>query len=73
MKVMKNEQPNLTPKRKVFNEKFGEYSDSEILKELLFTQRITVERLENIRKNTSNLVWFLSVIPIIIGVILAMS
>jgi len=66
---MKNAQTNVTPKRKVFNEKFEDYSDSEVLKELLFTQRITVERLENIRKNTSNLVWFLIVIPIVMVVL----
>jgi len=64
-------QLKLTPLRKVFNDKYGELSESEIQKELLFSQRITIEKLEKIRINTSNLVWFLIVIPIILGILFA--
>lgn len=71
---MKKENSHISQKRKAFNDKFGNYSDSEIQIELLFTQKRALERLERIRKNTSNLVWFLIVIPIIVGVfILAFS
>jgi len=68
---MKNEQPKLTPIRKTFNEKYGELSESEIQKEILFSQKIANIKLEKIRANTSNLVWFLIVIPIIFGILAA--
>ena len=66
---MKKEQQKLTPKRKRFNEKYNEFNENEIQKELLFTQQLTIEKLEKIRTNTSNLVWFLIIIPIIFGVL----
>ena len=66
---MKKEQQKLTPKRKRFNEKYNEFTESEIQKELLFAQQLTIDKLEKIRANTSNLVWFLIVIPIILGIL----
>lgn len=55
-----------------FNEKYGDLSEPEIQKEILFTLKMTNAKLEKIRANTSNLVWFLIVIPIIIGVIMVL-
>ena len=69
---MKKEEQKLTPRRKRFNEKYNDLSESELQKELLFTQQLTIEKLEKIRKNTSNLVWFLIVIPIIFGALALM-
>jgi len=66
---MKNEQPKLLPLRKAFNEQYGELSEVEIQKEILFSHKITNLKLEKIRENTSKLVWFLIVVPFIIGVI----
>ena len=66
---MKKEEQKLTPKRKKFNEKYIEYSDDEIQKEILFAQQLNIDKLEKIRANTSNLVWFLIVIPIIFGIL----
>jgi len=62
----------LSPDRKIFNEKYKDLTESEIQKELLFTQRLSIEKLERIRTNTSTLVWFLIVIPIIAVVFMAM-
>ncbi len=67
---MKNEQPKLTPKRIKFNEKYKEFTEIELLKENIYNQELIYSKLENIRKNTSNIVWFLIVIPIIVGFIL---
>ena len=69
---MKNEASKLTPKRKNFNEKYDNLNEIEIQKEILFSQRLMLEKLEQIRTNTSTLVWFLIIIPIIVGVIIAM-
>lgn len=66
---MKKEQLKLTPKRKRFNEKYNEYNVNDIQKELLYTQQITIDKLEKIRANTSNLVWFLIVVPTVLGVL----
>jgi ABC-type nickel/cobalt efflux system permease component RcnA len=66
---MKKEEQKLTPKRNRFNEKYNEFTESEIQKELLFAQQLTIDKLEKIRTNTSNLVWFLIVIPIILGIL----
>ncbi len=59
----------LTPQRLVFNEKYGEMSGQELLQENLFAQQIQIEKLEKIRSNTSQLVWWLVAIPIIIVII----
>ncbi|MDX8552936.1 hypothetical protein MK851_04760 [Tenacibaculum sp. 1B UA] len=66
---MKKKEQKLTPKKKRFNEKYNDFSDSEIQRELLFAQQLTIDKLEKIRTNTSNLVWFLIVIPIIFGIL----
>lgn len=59
----------LTQKRKVFNEKYQDYSDAEIQKEILYTNKVLIDKTERVRKNTSNLVTFLIVIPFILGLL----
>jgi len=63
---MKNEQPELTPRRQKFNEKHKEFTEIELLKEYIYNQELTYDKLEKIRTNTSNLVWFFIGIPLII-------
>ena len=55
----------MTKKRIKFLETYSDLDDSETLKELLFANTLQVEKLEKIRSNTSILVWWLVVIPII--------
>ena len=66
----KKKEMNLTPKRKRFNEKYNELGESEIQKELLFAQQLIIEKLERVRANTSTLVWFIIIIPVIFGFLL---
>jgi len=66
---MDKEQSYVSPKRKKFNDEHEGLSDSELLREHLWTQRLIYERAEKVRANTSTLVWFLIVIPIIIVVL----
>jgi type IV secretory pathway component VirB8 len=60
-----------SPKRKWFDDYFKDFTESEIQKEILFAQQLTIDKLEKVRSNTSKIVWWLIVIPIIIAVILA--
>ena len=65
-------EPEMTPKRKEFIETYNHWSDSNILKEILFAQQLQLDKLnklENIRSNTSMLVWWLIVIPIILFIL----
>jgi len=66
---MKTNRIKLTPKRLKFIETYGELDQNETLKELLFAQQLQLEKLEKIRSNTSNLVWWLIAIPIIIAIL----
>ena len=61
-----------SPKRKWFNEYWGDLNESEIQKEILFAQLLTNDKLEKVRSNTSKIVWWIIVIPIIIAVIFGM-
>jgi hypothetical protein len=61
-----------SPKRKWFNEYWGDLNESEIQKEILFAQFLTNEKLEKVRSNTSKIVWWIIVIPIIVAVIFGM-
>ena len=63
---MKKKEKELTPKRKYFNDKYKDLTESEIQKELLFAQQLTIDKLEKVRTNTSNLVWFLIVLRLIV-------
>lgn len=56
----------MTKKKIKFIETYGNLNDSETLKEILFAQTLKVEKLEKIRSNTSMLVWWLVIIPIIL-------
>lgn len=60
---------NLTSKRIKFIETYSDYNDQDILKELLYTQQLHLEKLEKVRSNTSMLVWWLVAIPIILGLL----
>ena len=62
-----------TPRRNKFDSRYSDLNDSETLKELLFAQQLTIEKLERIRSNTSTLIIFLIVIPIILAVILVIG
>ncbi|MFY0714286.1 hypothetical protein J1D01_11450 [Seonamhaeicola sp. NFXS20] len=53
-----------TKKRIKFLETYGDLDDSETLKELLYANKLQVEKLEKIRSNTSMLVWWLVAIPV---------
>mgnify|MGYP003137714431 CR=1 FL=1 len=53
-------------KRVDFVEMYNEFDDSDTLKEMLFTQKLQLEKLEKIRSNTSMLVWWLVAIPILL-------
>ena len=63
---MEIDNKNFSSKRKIFNERFDNLSESDIQKELLYKQQETIEKLEKIRSNTSTLIWFLLVIPVFI-------
>lgn len=56
--------------RTEFEFEYENLSESEIQREILFNQLLMNKKLEKIRNNTSNLVWFLIVFPLIIGVII---
>ena len=61
-----------SPKRKWYNEYWGDLNESEIQKEILFAQLLTNDKLEKVRSNTSKIVWWIIVIPIIVAVIFGM-
>jgi len=66
---MKSQENTISGKRKLFNERFDELSDSDIQKEILFAKYLNIDKLERIRVNTSVLIWFLIIIPIIITLV----
>lgn len=66
---MKNKIPNTT-KRNKFLLTYGNQTDSETLKEILFAQQLQLTKLEKIRSNTSILAWWLVAIPLILAIIL---
>ena len=48
-------------------------SDREIQLELLFSQKILIETMDRVRGNTNTMIWWLIVIPLVIGVIVAIA
>lgn len=66
---MENKKEKLTQKELAFNEKYQNHSEAEIQKEILYTQKILIEKTEKVRKNTSTLVTFLVAIPLIFGLL----
>ena len=66
---MKSQEKTISAKRKLFNERFDELNDSDIQKEILFAKYLNIDKLERIRVNTSVLIWFLIIIPIIITLV----
>ena len=66
--LTEQEEKKTAPRRKKFIEKYNELTESEIQKEQLFIQQLTLEKLESIRANTNKLVWLI-IIPFIISLI----
>ena len=63
------EKKKTSPRRKWFDDYFKDFTESEIQKEILFAQQLTIDKLEKVRSNTSKIVWWIIVIPIIVVVI----
>ncbi len=63
----------ITPQRKKFYSKYEDFDDSETIKELLFAQQLQLDKLDDIRSNTSKLVWWLVALPVILGLIFALG
>nr|WP_321222422.1 hypothetical protein [uncultured Psychroserpens sp.] len=59
-----------TLKRINFLETYNDFTNEEILRELLFAKKLQIDKLEKIRSNTSKLVWWLIALPIIIGILI---
>ncbi|MFC5046943.1 hypothetical protein ACFSTE_21105 [Aquimarina hainanensis] len=57
------------PVRQKFEQEYGNLNNEELLKELLFSQKLTNQRLEKIRSNTSLLI-IIAILPIILGAVL---
>lgn len=64
--VLEKQTSEILPSRKAFDKIYGELPDNEIQQEILFTHKLSLDKLERIRKNTSTLVWFIIIIPIIL-------
>ncbi|QLE00711.1 hypothetical protein HX109_03715 [Galbibacter sp. BG1] len=58
--------PQFSEKQKQFRVKYKDYTDKDMMIELLMSQSIQIEKLERNRSNTSKMVWFFIGIPIII-------
>ena len=71
-KLIMEEKKKESPKRKWFNEYWGDLNESEIQKEILFAQLLTNDKLEKVRSNTSKIEWWIIVIPIIAALIFGM-
>tara|TARA_B110000211_G_scaffold78783_1_gene92357 strand:+ start:754 stop:945 length:192 start_codon:yes stop_codon:yes gene_type:complete len=60
----------MTRHRELFDEKYKDFTDSEIQKELLFVQINANSKLKSIKKNTTIIV-ALIIIPLIAGLIIS--
>lgn len=56
-------------KREEFDEKYKDFSSNQLLIEQIYKQELNHRMLDRIRSNTSTLIWFLIVIPIIIALL----
>jgi len=56
--------------KKAFYEKHHHLTDSEVQKELLYYTELKLDKLERIRRNTSMLITWLILFPIVLGVVL---
>ncbi len=59
----------ITSNRKVFDEKYSDYNNEEIQKEILWHLNQNLLKLEQIKNNTRTMIIWLIVIPIIIFVL----
>jgi len=60
----------MTRHRQLFDEKYKDYTDSEIQKELLFVQINANSKLKSIKKNTAIIIGLI-IIPLIAGLIIS--
>lgn len=69
--LAEQEQEKITAmKRERFNKIYGDLQDKDIMREVLFKLHFQNELLDKTRSNTSKIVWWLIVIPIIVGVLM---
>ncbi|WP_412984752.1 hypothetical protein [Pontimicrobium sp. IMCC45349] len=52
-----------------FLEDYSDLNDSETLKEILYYQKLQLKKMEQVRTDTSKLVWWLIAIPIIVTIL----
>ncbi|MDB4215739.1 hypothetical protein N9796_00150 [bacterium] len=60
----------MTRHRELFDEKYKDFTDSEIQKELLFVQINANSKLKSIKKNTAIIIGLI-IIPLIAGLIIS--
>jgi len=60
----------MTRHRQLFDEKYKDFTDSEIQKELLFVQINANSKLKSIKKNTAIIIGLI-IIPLIAGLIIS--
>ena len=60
----------MTRHRQLFDEKYKDFTDSEIQKELLFVQINANSKLKSIKKNTTIIIGLI-IIPLIAGLIIS--
>jgi len=60
----------MTRHRQLFDEKYKDYTDSEIQKELLFVQINANSKLKSIKKNTAIIIGLI-ILPLIAGLIIS--
>lgn len=59
--------------QRMFEFQRRDWSDREIQLEMLYAQQILINKMDKVRGNTNTMIWWLIVIPIIIGIIVAMA
>ena len=60
----------MTNQRRAFNDKYKDFTDSEIQKELLYAQVNANSKLKSIKKNTAIIIGLI-IIPLIAGLIIS--
>lgn len=59
--------------RKRFNEQFSDLTEAELQLEILYMLKAIEQKNEKIRSNTSTMVWFFIVIPLLVFLFTIMS
>lgn len=68
----KNEPDKADNKKLSFLEDYGELSERQLLLEMLYAHELKLDKLERIRRNTNKLVWWLIVLPLLAGFLIAL-